>query len=334
MKGLSMKLSKLLLVAFATVAISAAASVDFKQYLGAVVPKAEAKAVLEKVFMHDMSVLDKVDVEVADMQERANGVKVVFFYVGRMSTQYNTELYALSFDSGWKVIDGMLLGYSGDGQVLKLDLPDGYYYETSADLPYSIVGDTLTVERAYRYGTSKQGLKYFNQLGTVSSSYLIGPKGMFTQMPVTSKATESHGEVDGMPTSGEVEGLISVFGKQVLGMAHRPVSAGVDMKAMSEMAKDALEIMESADDDPVVGSSMKNSAVDFAVWSAAMGLRNADVFLPWVAKDKKKVLLNLISLPLQNGEFFEASWLKSKVKNLKDKKARQWWQKWMAEKGL
>ena len=332
-----MKLSKILFAACAMLAINASAGINMSKYLGAVVPKHEAKAVLEKVFMHDLSVLDKVDVEVADMQERKNGVKVVFFYVGRMSTQMNTELYAMSFDSGWNVIDGMMLGYSGDAQVLKLDLPEGYYYETQPDIPYSIVSDTLTVERFYRYGTSKLGSKYFNQLGTITSAYLISLDGKFMQLPVTSKATESRGDVTTGedPVSGEVEGLFNKDGMQILQMTHRPLSSPINMKELNELAKINKEITDSYDGQEPVLNAETLGVIEFSRWSTALGLRDAETYLTWIAKNKgKEALSGFVSAAAHEGEFGEASWLKSKIPALKDKKARQWWQKWLVEQGL
>ena len=334
-----MKLSKILFAACAMLAINASASVNLSKYLGAAVPKNEAKAVLEKVFMHDLSVLDKVDVEVADMQERAGGIKVVFFYVGRMSTQMNTELYAMSFDSGWNAIDGMMLGYSGDAQRLKLDMPEGYYYETQPDLPYTIVGDTLGVERTYRYGISVTG-KYFNQLGKIESNYLISPKGIFTQLPMKAGAVESHGDVnaarygDDNSMTGDVEGLFSVDGAQILDMTHQPISAKLDMKALNEQAKVHQAVVVESSDDPAATVENLN-VIEFARWSTALGLRDAETFLTWIAKNKgKEALSGFVSAAAHEGEFKEAGWLKSKINALTDKKARKWWQNWLMQQGL
>ena len=331
-----MKLSKILFAACAMLAINASAGVNLSNYLGAAVPANEAKAVLGKVFMHDLSMLDRMVVEVADMQERKNGVKVVFFYVGRMSTQMNTELYAMSFDSGWNAVDGMMLGYTGDTQCVKVTMPEGYYIETQPDMPYSIVADTLGVERTYRYGTSIVG-KYFNQLGTLNSYYLIGPNGIFTQLPTQVSAVESHGDVNAPggnePVSGEVEGLYSILGVKLLDMAHKPISAKFDMNELNKLAKDFVNLEESSTDEPSTSASNINVS-EFARWSTALGLRNAEPFLTWIAKNKgKEAFSNFMSRVIAENEFKEASWLKAMVPTLKDKKARQWWQKWLTEKG-
>lgn len=331
-----MKLSKILFAACAMLAINASAGVNLSNYLGAAVPANEAKAVLGKVFMHDLSMLDRMVVEVADMQERKNGVKVVFFYVGRMSTQMNTELYAMSFDSGWNAVDGMMLGYTGDTQCVKITMPEGYYMETQPDMPYSIVADTLGVERTYRYGTSIVG-KYFNQLGTLNSYYLIGPNGIFTQLPTQVSAVESHGDVNAPggnePVSGEVEGLYSILGVKLLDMAHKPISAKFDMNELNKLAKDFVNLEASSTDEPSTSASNINVS-EFARWSTALGLRNAETFLTWIAKNKgKEAFSNFMSRVIAENEFKEASWLKAMVPALKDKKARQWWQKWLTEKG-
>lgn len=332
-----MKLSKILFAACAMLAINASAGINMSKYLGAVVPKNEAKAVLEKVYMHDLSVLDKVDVEVADMQERAGGIKVVFFYVGRMSTLMNTELYAMSFDSGWNAIDGMMLGYTGDTQCVKVSLPDGYYMETMPDIPYSIVADTLGVERTYRYGTSIVG-KFFNQVGNLNSYYLINPKGTFTQLPTKVSAVESHGDVNASsgddPITGEVEGLYSILGVKLLDMAHQPLSAKFDLNEFNKLGKEFVDLEESSADEPATSPSNINVS-EFARWSTALGLRNAEPFLTWIAKNKgKEAFSNFMSRAVLENEFKEADWLKAIVPSLKDKKARQWWQNWLMQQGL
>lgn len=337
MKNFSMKISRILLVACALLAINASAGVNLKNYLYAELPTYEAKAVLGKVFMHDLSVLDRVVVEVADMQERPGGVKVVFFYVGRMSTQMNTELYAMSFDSNWNAIDGMMLGYTGDTQCVKMDLPDGYYMETQPDIPYSIVGDTVGVERTYRYGTSIVG-KYFNQVGHLNSYYLISPKGTFTQLPTQVAAVESHGDVKaaqgGDPVTGEVEGLYSILGVKLLDMVHKPLSAKFDMKELNSLGKEFVELEQMSEDEPATSPANINVG-EFARWGTALGMRNADTFLTWIAKNKgKEALSNFMSRAVLENEFKEADWLKAIVPSLKDKKARQWWQTWLAGLGL
>ena len=325
---------KILFVALTLMAMNANAAVDLKNYLGAALPKTEAPSIMGKVFMHNLDVLKNVDVEVADMQERKNGIKVVFFYVGRLSTQMNTEIYAMSFDKGWNAIDGMMLGYSGDAQVLKLDMPEGYYYETNPDLPFSIVGDTLKMERTYRYGTSKKGQQYFNQLGTVTSSYLIAPDGVFTQLPIVSVATESHGDTgSGEPVTGQVEGLFNLFGSKILAMAHRPVSAGLDMEAMNAMAADALTLVDDAGDNPTMNQNTLN-VIEFARWSTSLGLRVGEPFLKQVANDGKPLLIGFISAAMHEGEFLEAAWLKESVNFMKNKSAREWWKEWLSKQGF
>ncbi|MBQ2164906.1 MAG: hypothetical protein II445_10420, partial [Muribaculaceae bacterium] len=60
--------------------------------------------------------------------------------------------------------------------------------------------------------------------------------------------------------------------------------------------------------------------------------RHSNDFLTWIARNPKdENLTHFIEACVEDNTNGEREWLKSCVKNLKDNKARKWWEKWIKE---
>lgn len=313
------------------------AAVNLQLYTGtdAVIPTAQAKEVLAGIFMHNPDQLERVQVELSNVRMRRD-MNVAFLYVGRQEDFFDTEIYVITLDPMWNVIDGAMLGYDGDAKYLTLEDPRHQTeYIPSFDIDYTLAGDTISAKRSYTYSSTSRGGKYFSKKGTVTNPFLIRKDGKIVAMQAKATAIQTQGDAnylsrDHKPaTTSTTRGEYYLIGMDVMNVAQTPASALEKPEALNELARQMNNIIGSYSDN-AIENIQTSTVAEFARWSTNYILRQGNETLTWIARNPDQQLLSqFILTTLQQSGMGETQWLAAKVKALKDKKARKWWQNWL-----
>lgn len=310
------------------------AAVNIEKYMGGdgVVDKADAKEMLSSVFLHNINQLDNVDTEVAKLV-KLTSFNIAFIYVGRLE-DFSTEIYTLILDKQWNVIDGALLGYLGDPILMEIAAPQNdVAYRTDDTQTYKLNGDTIKVMRTYQFYSTAKGGDYFTKDGTVYSNLLIRQDGKLVPLPVEATAILTEGDANylseshKLPTKTLTKGEFDGYGMNMMRISQTPISATLNMERLNKDAASVKNARKNSEDKRV-----HTKAALAAQWIINTGLREGDDFLTWIAQHpKEEHFTPLLLETLRESGMGEAEWLQQKVKALKDKKARKWWQTWMTE---
>ena len=329
------KIAQLLLLAFGLCSATAYASVNLESYMGGdgVMAKADAKDVLSAVFLHNINQLDNVDTEVAKLV-RMSDINIAFIYVGRLEDHFSTEIYTLILDKRWNVVDGALLGYQGDPILMEIAAPQNdVAYRTDDTQTYKINGDTIKVMRTYQFNSTATGGDYFIKEGTVYNNLLIRKDGKLVPLPVEATAILTEGDANYLseshkqPTKTTTKGEFDGYGMNMMRISQTPISATLDMARLNKDAASVKNARKNSNDKRV-----HIKAALSAQWIINTGLREGDDFLTWIAQHpEEEHFTPLLLETLRESGMGEAEWLQQKVKALKDKKARKWWQTWMTD---
>ncbi len=310
--------------------------------LGAAAPASEtptseqAHELLGKVYLHNLSTLDKARVAIVQSSPVCDGSIGLTIYTVQLPDQ-PTEYYAVAQGANGKVVDGAMLGHMGD--ALCLALPEDHRgevrYEPGKDLTVAIAGDSVKVTRTYDFYSTQLGGNYFHKQGEIICGFVARPDGMLERIAPVATAVEKRGSANYLDpdrpkdtytnTKGEYFGL----GMSAMRVAQMPLSEELDMTALNAFAGMLHEVIER-NGEHAKENSETMSVVEFARWSTNMGLRNGAEYLTWIARhpDDEK-FTRFIQVCVEENECDELAWLKQQVKALKDKKARKWWEKWL-----
>lgn len=313
--------------------IGASAAVDLLSMMtDKPLPASAARQLLGPVFLHNPNMLDTVNVEITDIQRR-DRFSVIFAYAGRGNNGFPTEVYVVTLDSRGFFKDGALLGIMGDVRSLVIDREQGMRYEPKSAIAYDLTSDTIKVKRTYTFFSTLRGGYPYEKDGTIYNQFVLGSDGTLRQLSPVVTAIETRGSRPaGLPeprdgskvidekTVNIVKGEYDGYGMDVLMMMQTPVSA-FDMARVNNLAMwaDKVEARPNSTDDFNVGM--------VAIWGSALCLRHAHVSLPWLAAHPNDDLMADCLAGYASEDSSIKAWLKQCVGNLKDKKARKWWQK-------
>ena len=314
------------------------AAVNLESYMGGdgTIPTSAAKEILANVFMHNIDQLNTVSVEVSRMQKRDN-MNIAFAYVGRLNDFFNTEIYALIFDLNWNVIDGAMLGVEGDTQALTIVTPhDEMVYKPEIDLGYILRGDTIKTKRTYEFYSTMKGGRTIHKQGTIYNNLLIRQDGKLVMLPAQAEAVETVGDANYLskdhkqPVTRNAQGEFNGYGMNMIRVSQIPTSSAIPMEEWNNHAVMASEILKKETD-----KRETFKAQFFGKWITNAGIRNGNEFLVWIAQnaDTERITPFMLTTINESG-MGEAQWLQQRVKALKNKKARKWWQKWMKNNGI
>ncbi len=333
------KIASLLLLLAGMLALPAHAVVNVENYMGGdgVVKTSDAKELLSKVFLHNLSQLDKVNVEIAKLQKRTN-VNIAFIYVGRLEDEFDTEIYVLTLDQDWNVLDGALLGYAGDPVLMEIaDARNEMVYKTDDTQNYQLRGDTIKTQRTYTFGSTSLGGRYFRKEGKVYNNMLIRKDGMLVPLNVEATAILTEGDSNylsedhQLPKKSETKGEFDGYGMNLMRISQTPFTNKLNMEKLNGDAVSVKKAREFSNGDKRV--LMKAALA--SRWIVNTGLRSSDEFLTWIAENpKEEAFTSLVLESIRESGMGELVWLQQRVNALKSKKARKWWQKWMKENGL
>ena len=332
-----------LMAATALLACNASAGVDVKSLkVDEPIPAATAHQLLDKVLLHNPAVLDTVNTEVSDLQQR-DLFSVVILYVGRGNNGFPTEIYAVTLDKKGNFVDGALLGIMGDVRCLVIDRNPEMRYQPSTTIAYDLTGDTLKVKRTYTFWSTLKGGYPYEKEGTIYNPFLLSSGGKLHQLSPVATAIESRGSrPSGLPeprdgekvvnerTVNKVDGEYDGIGMNVLMMMQTPVSE-FDVAAVNNLAKWADKTEDELTEKDAK-STAANNVLQMELKGSALCLRHADVALPWIATHENEDLMadNLLWLAEAAPDMYK-DWLKLAVNGLKDKNARKWWQNKLKE---
>ncbi len=302
---------------------------------------------LGKVYMHHKSLLSNAEVKVFDFQtsERFTSEGNIMRTILLCSVKHEklpTEYYAVTFN-GSNITDGTLLGHDGDSEILKLKFPhDEMIYKPNPSINFEFKGDTIKVLRTYRFFSTARGGRWFEKEGTICNPFVVSSGGTIYQLSPTATAVREDGDANYLsedhkqPTFSNTDGEFFPIGMNVLTMAQTPANNTPAPKELNKEANKIAKIVEQYKEEyKGKGDPPKNpetlSVIEFAKWSFNVGMRNSKEFLTWVAKNPKEDLSKFFIIIAGQNESNELLWLKDNVKNLKDKKARKWWEKWIKE---
>ena len=246
-----------------------------------------------------------------------------------------TEYYAVTFN-GNNIIDGVLLGHDGDSEILKLKFPhDEMVYRPSPKISFEFSGDTIKALRTYQFFTTARGGRWFNKEGTICSPFVVSSGGTVHQLAPKATAIREDGDANYLskdhkpPTRSKTDGEFFPFGMNVLFMTQTPACFSLDMEKLNNNAQRMMQIVEKYDEDaPQIPETM--SVMEFAKWSFNLGMRHSSEFLTWIANNpEQEQFSHFLQAVASENENNELNWLKENVNDLKDTKARQWWEKWI-----
>lgn len=318
--------------------IRGVAQVNVERYMGGdgVVATADAKLMLGKVFLHNINQLDGVATEVAQLVKSSN-INIAYVYVGRLEDHFDTEIYTLVFDPQWNLIDGALLGYSGDPVMMEIISPQGdMEYRTDDTQTYQTRGDTIKTVRTYQFFSTSKGGRYFHKEGTVYTNLLVRKDGILVPLNVEATATLTEGDANylsqdhKLPTKTETKGEFDGYGMNMMRISQTPISQKLNMERLNKDAASVKNARKNSTDKRVL-----RKATLSARWIVNTGLRDGNDFLTWIAQHPDdEQFTPLLQETLRESGMGETEWLQQKVKALKDKKARKWWQQWMQQNGI
>ena len=311
--------------------------------------KSQATELLSTIYLHNTSLLANAEVKIFDVQtsERFTSSGTFIRTILLCSVEHKnlpTEYYAVTF-SGNNIVDGALLGHNGDAKILEIKVPkDELIYKSNPEINFEFSGDTIKALRKYRFYTTARGGNWFNKDGTICNPFVVSSSGKIKQLTPTATAIRRDGDANylsknhKMATTTETDGEFFPLGMHVLTMAQTPISEQLDVEKLNNEAGEMMRIADQykgiykdkGEDPPENPETM--SVMEFAKWSFNQGMRHNNDFLTWIAKNpKKEQFTRFIYAYASEDENNEIEWLKENVKNLKDKKVRKWWEKWIKE---
>ena len=322
----SLKKKLIMAVTVALLAVNANAGIDLQSInVDEPLPAATAHQLLDKVILHNPAVLDTMNVEISDMQHRGL-FSVVFAYVGRGKSGFPTEIYVVTVDKKGNFIDGALLGMMGDVRNLVIDRDPEMQYRPNTGISYDLTDDTIKVKRTYSFFTTQLGGRYMHKDGEIFNPFVLKADGTLKQLPAYTTAImqEGHAPLPGkeeLPTRTATKGDYYGYGMNVLQLMQTPVSA-FDMEKVNDLAKWAAQTNARPK------STDAFNVHEIALWAPALCMRHASDALTWIARNHDAEMLsgNILEQTKYGIYGGEKTWLEQCVKNLKDKKARKWWQ--------
>ncbi|MBO7608785.1 MAG: hypothetical protein J6S96_01090 [Muribaculaceae bacterium] len=311
------------------------AAVNLETYVNGdgLIPASQARELLTDVLLHNPSVLDKVKVEVANLRKRPD-MNIAFVYFGRLESNINTEIYAITLDPQWNVIDGVLLGYDGDAQLLKIPFDNqDLTYIPSSDIKYTLRGDSIIVTRNYEFASTTDGGNNFHKEGAILNRFLIRKDGKIAQLQLDAIANMTEGDnvrpresrqpKTHSKTAGEFFGL----GMNVLNLEQTPCKTKLNPESINNLAREMKNVAK--ENGRKTGNVQNDCVAEFAQCVTNIGLRDGQDLLSWVARNEgKENISEFVLRCLKQSGMDETEWFTAKLKTLKDKKARKWWKKW------
>jgi hypothetical protein len=299
-----------------------------------------ATELLGKVYMHHQSLLNNSEVKIIDVQtsERftsSGNILRTILICSVNNDKLPNEYYAITFN-GKDIVDGVMLGHNGDSKILTIKIPrDEVIYRPSPEISFDFNGDTIKVFRTYSFFTTAKGGNWFIKEGTICNHFIVSSGGTIKQLAPTATAIREDGDANYLskdhkqPTRSKAEGEFFPFGMSVLLVEQSPVSNPLNIEQLNNNASSMIQIIEKYNGNaPETPETL--SVMEFAKWSFNLGMRHSNEFLTWIAKNSQKEhFTHFIQAVASDNENNELEWLKENVKNLKDKKARKWWEKWI-----
>ncbi len=301
-----------------------------------------ATALLSKAYMHHPSLLKNTQVwltsayEVERLKTSKNGSRTESVTTAMVCMARHrllpTEYYLITVQDD-KVIDGALMGYDGDAQILEMKFPnDEIVYKPDMKIDFEFKGDSVKVAREYRLFSTARGGAWFNKDGTIYNPFVINKDGTIKQVPPIATAIEADGDANYLnknrkPTTHHAtSGEFYPLGMEVLMMAHTPACVALNMEELNKEAGTMMTIAAEVDvDDPETPTSL--SVVEFAKWSFNMGMRHSEEFLTWIANNQDIENFSFfINAVVSENECKELEWITENVKKLKDDNARKLWE--------
>lgn len=289
---------------------------------------------ISKAYMHKLSLLDSANVTVVE----SNIINGVWIQIHKIEhNNLSTEYYAITGKDNM-VIDGAFLGHDGDAEILRLKFPhDEMLYDPNLNIDFEFKDDTIKALRTYRFFSTARGGNWFHKDGTIYNSFVVNDDGTLRQLPATATATRADGDANYLnpkrkPTTySNTDGEFFPLGMSVLVMAQKPERQPLNMEDLNKTASNMLKIVEKYDEDAPENPETL-SILEFAKWSFNLGMRHSNDFLTWIANnpDTEHFTFFIQAVVIEN-ENNELGWLTENIDNLKDKKARKWWTKWIKE---
>ena len=313
------------------------------------VSKDVAAALLSRAYMHHPSLLGKTDVwltsafEIERTFKQKEGSRVTAITTAMVCMARNRHFppeYYLVTVQGDEVIDGALLGHTGDASLLEMKFSnDEIIYRPEMELDFEFKGDTVKVKREYRFFSTARGGAWFNKDGTIYNPFVVTKDGTIKQVPPIATAIREDGDAnylskDRKPTTyTTTSGEFYPVGMKVLTMSQTPVCTPLDMEQLNKDAGEMMEIVAQFDEDELdLECPATLSVLEFAKWSFNLGMRNGEDFLTWISQNPDtNSITYFIQAVIGENENKELEWLTEKINILQDNNARNWWQKWMKE---
>ena len=310
------------------------------------VSNAVATELIGKVYLHHQSLLNNSEVKIVDAQtsERftsSGNLLRTILICSVKNEKLPNEYYAITFN-GNNIVDGVMLGHNGDSKILTIKIPrDEMIYKPSPEISFDFNGDTIKVFRTYSFFTTAKGGDWFQKEGTICNPFVVSSGGTIYQLTPTATAIRVDGDANYLsenrkPTvTTRTSGEFYPLGMNVLIMEQTPANKPLNIMKLNDQASEMMRIADQykekykGEDPPENPETL--SVIEFAKWSFNLGMRNSAECLSWVAKNPKEDLSKFLTVVASQNDSDELQWLKDNVKNLKDKKARKWWEKWIKE---
>lgn len=305
--------------------------------------ESQATELMKACYLHNPSLLADAKVKIFDVQtsERFTSDGTYIRTIFLCSVEHKnlpTEYYAVTFN-GNTIVDGALLGHNGDAKILEIKVPrDELIYRSDPEINFEFSGDTIKALRKYDFFTTARGGNWFNKNGTICNPFVVSSSGKIKQLNPTATAIRRDGDANylsknhKLATTSETDGEFFPIGMNVLRMAQAPVSEQLDVEKLNNEAGEMMRIAKQYEQENAPETPESLSVMEFAKWSFNRGMRHSNEFLTWLAKNtQKEQLTRLICAFASENENNEIEWIEENVKNLKDKKARKWWENWIKE---
>lgn len=294
-----------------------------------------AKNLISCCYLHNPIVLYNATVNVDEIKQ-ING-NTVFLCSVKYESSLLTEYYITTINNRHGlVVDGVMLGHTGDSKILALEHPRGEMrYDPELELTFEFDADTIKVIRQYYYFSTLRGGDTFEKRGKIITPFLVAADGKIIRLNVITTAIQRTGDANYLsknrkPTvTTETSGEFYPPGMQVLNIEQQPASSRINTQNINGLAAEKLKITERYDENAKENCETR-TVMEFATWIFNIGMRDSNEFLTWIAHNPKtENYTHFIEACASDNANGELKWLKNKVDLLKDKKARKWWQKWI-----
>ena len=168
------------------------------------------------------------------------------------------------------------------------------------------------------------------------TNLLVRKDGILVPLNVEATATLTEGDANylsqdhKLPTKTETKGEFDGYGMNMMRISQTPISQKLNMERLNKDAASVKNARKNSTDKRVL-----RKATLSARWIVNTGLRDGNDFLTWIAQHPDdEQFTPLLQETLRESGMGETEWLQQKVKALKDKKARKWWQQWMQQNGI